>query len=46
MKQTNLSIFIPHVGCPHRCSFCDQRSISGAADVEEMRVKIIKAVSG
>lgn len=30
MKQTNLSIFIPHVGCPHRCSFCDQRSISGA----------------
>lgn len=29
MKQTNLSIFIPHVGCPHMCSFCDQRSISG-----------------
>lgn len=42
MKQTNLSIFVPHVGCPHRCSFCDQRSISGtqkpprAADVEEL----------
>ena len=29
MKQTNISIFIPHIGCPHRCSFCDQRSISG-----------------
>ena len=29
MKQTNLSIFIPHVGCPHKCSFCDQKSISG-----------------
>ncbi|MCX4355184.1 MAG: radical SAM protein [Oscillospiraceae bacterium] len=29
MKQTNLSIFIPHIGCPHMCSFCDQRSISG-----------------
>ena len=29
MKQTNISIFIPHLGCPHRCSFCDQRSISG-----------------
>ncbi len=29
MKRTNLSVFIPHVGCPHRCSFCDQRSISG-----------------
>lgn len=31
MKQTNISIFIPHIGCPHRCSFCDQRSISGEA---------------
>lgn len=30
MKRTNLSIFIPHIGCPHRCSFCDQKSISGA----------------
>ncbi len=29
MKQTNLSIFIPHIGCPHLCSFCDQKSISG-----------------
>lgn len=29
MKQTNISIFIPHLGCPHKCSFCDQRSISG-----------------
>lgn len=31
MKQTNISVFIPHIGCPHKCSFCDQRSISGAA---------------
>ncbi len=31
MKRTNISVFIPHIGCPHRCSFCDQRSISGAA---------------
>ncbi len=31
MKQTNISVFIPHIGCSHRCSFCDQRSISGAA---------------
>lgn len=30
MKKTNISIFIPHVGCPHLCSFCDQKSISGA----------------
>ena len=30
MKQTNISVFVPHYGCPHRCTFCDQRSISGA----------------
>lgn len=29
MKQTNISVFVPHNGCPHRCTFCDQRSISG-----------------
>lgn len=29
MKQTNLSIFIPHYGCPNCCSFCNQRTISG-----------------
>lgn len=30
MKHANISIFIPHIGCPHRCTFCDQRTISGA----------------
>lgn len=30
MKQTNLSIFIPHKGCPNTCSFCNQRFISGS----------------
>ena len=29
MKQTNISVFVPHNGCPHRCTFCDQRTISG-----------------
>lgn len=29
MKQTNLSIFVPHLGCPNTCSFCNQRFISG-----------------
>lgn len=33
MKHSNISIFIPHVGCPHRCSFCDQRTISGAQEL-------------
>ncbi len=39
MKQTNLSVFIPHYGCPNCCSFCNQRLISGKKnppDVEEV----------
>ncbi len=30
MSRANLSVFVPHVGCPHRCSFCNQHTISGA----------------
>ncbi len=30
MKKTNVSIFVPHAGCPHLCSFCDQKTISGS----------------
>ena len=29
-KHSNVAIFVPHAGCPHRCSFCDQNAISGA----------------
>ena len=28
MKKTNASIFIPHLGCPHECSFCDKNAIT------------------
>ena len=28
-KHRNLSIFVPHEGCPNQCSFCDQKKISG-----------------
>ena len=28
-KHKTLAFFIPHLGCPHQCSFCDQRTISG-----------------
>ncbi|MDD6022533.1 MAG: elongator complex protein 3 [Acutalibacteraceae bacterium] len=30
-KHTNIALFVPHLGCPHRCSFCNQKSISGCA---------------
>lgn len=28
MSHANISVFIPHMGCPHACSFCNQRTIS------------------
>ena len=31
MKHSNVAIFVPHNGCPHACSFCDQRRITGQA---------------
>jgi len=27
-KTTNASVFIPHLGCPHECSFCDKSAIT------------------
>lgn len=29
MRHGNISIFVPHIGCPHRCSFCNQNTITG-----------------
>ena len=29
MSHSNIAIFIPHLGCPNNCSFCDQKAISG-----------------
>ncbi|MBP6977041.1 MAG: radical SAM protein [Bacteroidales bacterium] len=28
-KHYTIPIFIPHLGCPHQCVFCNQRKISG-----------------
>ena len=46
-KQYIIPIFVPHLGCPNDCVFCNQKSISGQAkqvtkeDVEE-HLKYIK----
>lgn len=29
MKHANVALFVPHNGCPHQCSFCNQKSITG-----------------
>lgn len=29
MKKGNISIFVPHQGCPCQCSFCNQKTITG-----------------
>ena len=31
MSHANISVFIPHMGCPNACSFCNQRTISSTA---------------
>ena len=28
-KGNIIPVFIPHLGCPHACVFCDQKRISG-----------------
>lgn len=33
MSHSNISIFVPHVGCPHKCAFCDQLTITGENDI-------------
>ena len=37
-----LPIFIPHLGCPHQCIFCNQRKISGqqSATLENAKAQI------
>lgn len=46
MSHSNISIFIPHAGCPHACSFCSQNTISGtphAPSAEEVRKTVSEA---
>ena len=38
MLHKNIPIFIPHLGCPNQCVFCNQRSISGCHGFEESQV--------
>jgi len=46
-KHVNIPIFIPHMGCPNACVFCNQRTISGHEDfqIENARAEIDEALS-
>ena len=33
-KHANIPIFIPHLGCPNQCVFCNQRTISGVREFD------------
>ncbi len=48
MKHANISLFVPHQGCPHQCSFCNQKTISGSVKEltpQEVKETLEKAVS-
>ncbi len=51
MSHSNISIFVPHAGCPHQCSFCNQKTISGsqhqptANDVHRICSQAIEQIS-
>ena len=34
MRHINIPIFIPHLGCPNQCIFCNQRHISGTVEFD------------
>ncbi|MCL2055807.1 MAG: radical SAM protein [Oscillospiraceae bacterium] len=33
MKHANVAVFVPHLGCTHRCSFCSQKNITGQENI-------------
>ncbi len=39
MRHINIPIFIPHLGCPNDCVFCNQRKISGTMCFNKTNVK-------
>ncbi len=42
--HANIPVFIPHLGCPNDCVFCNQRTISGVEEFSETDAK--KCIEG
>lgn len=48
MKHKNISIFIPHAGCPYQCAFCNQKIITAQEKLphaEDVRKICSQAIS-
>ncbi|MBQ7118446.1 MAG: radical SAM protein [Clostridia bacterium] len=48
MKHINVALFVPDEGCPHRCSFCNQKTISGKSrslTVDDIEKAVVTALS-
>ncbi len=41
MKHVNIPVFIPHLGCPNDCVFCNQKRISGTSSFHKEDVDSI-----
>ena len=37
-KHINIPVFIPHLGCPNQCVFCNQKTISGVQEFDVSQV--------
>jgi len=48
MKHINIPVFIPHLGCPNTCAFCNQRKISGVKsfEIQDVKLNIDKILDG
>lgn len=47
MRHVNIPVFIPHLGCPNDCVFCNQKRISGTScfKIENVEAIIQEALS-
>ena len=44
MKRSIIPIFVPHLGCPNQCVFCNQKRISGHSGRPEVKTEIERAL--